>query len=173
MTQNLVERLETYKTAVDRAFNHIVITDTDGDIVYANDSVTRITGYSRQEIIGQNPRLWGGQMPKEFYKEMWHQIKVLHEPFHGEVTNKRKNGETYYALVNISPLFDDNHELMGFIGTEEDITPLKEARDRAILEKKKLEELNEYFVGRELKMMEQKREIDRLKKVIEQRQESM
>jgi PAS domain S-box-containing protein len=48
--------------AVQNAFNHIIISDVDGKIIYANNAVERITGYSTKEIIGKTPRLWGGLM---------------------------------------------------------------------------------------------------------------
>ncbi len=118
---------DVFKLAVLSSFNHIVITDLDGKIIFANPSVTRITGYTQQEVLGKNPSLWGGQMPKEFYQEMWHIIKEKKEVFKGELVNKRKNGELYTARSVISPIFDSKKDLIGFIGTEEDITLAKKS----------------------------------------------
>ncbi|NCS99729.1 PAS domain S-box protein [Candidatus Parcubacteria bacterium] len=115
-----------FKLAVQSAFNHIIITDAEGVIIFANSAVTRITGYSPEEIIGNTPRLWGQQMPSPFYKKLWSTIKKDKKTFSGEITNKRKNGETYYAKAIISPIISPRKKIIGFIGTEEDVTKQKE-----------------------------------------------
>jgi two-component system phosphate regulon sensor histidine kinase PhoR len=115
-----------FQLAVKNAFNHIIITDADGKIVYANSAVERITGYTTEEVIGKTPRLWGGQMSLAFYKKMWHRIKVEQKPFEGEISNVRKNGTPYIAHSIVSPVLDDKGALIGFIGTEEDVTKQKE-----------------------------------------------
>lgn len=112
--------------AIENSFDHIVITDVNGVIIYANAAVERITGYSRREIIGNTPALWGKQMPEEFYKEMWHTIKDEKKDYVGEITNKRKDGTLYTARIVLSPIKNEDGTLMGFIGTEEDITVQKE-----------------------------------------------
>lgn len=116
---------DVFKLAVKSAFNHIIITDVDGTILYANSAVERITGYNQEETIGNNPRLWGQQMPLEFYQDLWKTIKKDKRPFSGEIINKRKNGEIYIAQAVISPVTNDQKDLIGFIGTEEDITKAK------------------------------------------------
>ncbi len=120
-------KVNVFKLAVKSAFNHIIITNIDGKIIFANSAAERITGYSKEEIIGSTPRLWGGQMPKGFYENMWHVIKDEGKPFQGELTNRRKNGILYIAKSIISPIFDDENKIIGFVGTEEDITKAKEA----------------------------------------------
>jgi signal transduction histidine kinase len=74
---------------------------------------------------GNTPRLWGGLMPIEVYRKFWDAIKNKKIPFEAEFTNRRKNGELYYAHARVSPVVS-NEKLMGFIGTEEDVTELKE-----------------------------------------------
>ncbi len=107
--------------AVQNAYNHIIITDTDGLILYANQATQRITGYSQTEIIGNNPRLWGGLMDEKYYEKLWKTIKDDRHPFVGECTNKRNNGEKYKARITVSPIIEENGELIGFIGIEEEI----------------------------------------------------
>ncbi len=114
--------LSKFKRAVENASSHIIITDPEAKIVYANEAAYRITGYSHEEMIGNNPRLWGGQMGKEFYQKMWQQIKFEKKPFRSEIRNKRKNGELYTAIMTISPILDEKNNLLGFIGLEDDIT---------------------------------------------------
>ncbi len=124
--KKLEQDLMTYKLALEHATNHIVITDPDGTILFANKGVENITGFSKEEVIGKTPRLWGRQMDKEFYEAFWHMIKDERKPFTGELRNKRKNGEVYWATASVSPIVD-NGELKGFVGVEEDITERKNA----------------------------------------------
>lgn len=122
--------LETFKLAIENASDHIIITDSNGIILYANKAVEKITGYSNEEIIGNKPSLWGGLMGKSYYKRLWRTIKIQKKPFVGEITNKRKNGDLYEAEVRISPVLDKKSEVLYFVGIERDITKHKEI-DRA------------------------------------------
>lgn len=122
-----IKNTERFKLAVDAAYDHIIICDVKGKIIYANDSAVRTTGYSKSEMLGKTPSLWGGQMPPEFYKKMWHTISVLKKPFVGEVSNIRKGGESYIAEAHISPILDETGKNVEFyLGVEKDITLLKE-----------------------------------------------
>lgn len=152
---------DLFEAAFNNAMDHIIITDPEGIILFANTSASKTTGYSLEEMRGQTPRLWGKQMSKEFYIKMWDQIKVKLQPFHGEVKNKRKNGELYFAKVIISPIIHDNN-LVGFIGTEEDISLQKKEEDTIRNKVEELERMNKLMVGRELKMAEMKKEIETL-----------
>lgn len=124
--KNTVDNLKILQLAFDNAFAHIVITDKDGYILYANRSAQELTGYSQKEIIGNKPSLWGKQMPQSFYENFWRIIKTEKKPYTGEITNKRKNGKLYEAEVRISPILDDNDEIKFFVALERDITEQKE-----------------------------------------------
>lgn len=121
---------EKFKLAVESASDHIIITDIDGRIIHANRAAETITGYARNEMIGNRPSLWGREMSKGFYQTMWTTIKDQKRVFHAEVTNRRKNGERYAAEVHIAPLLTDEGHIQGFVGIERDITAQKNA-DRA------------------------------------------
>jgi len=124
----LTEDLEKFKLAVDNASDHIVITDSEGIIIYANKSVERITGFLIDEIIGKkagSSKLWGGLMDKKIYQKFWNQIKEKRQIFIGEFNNHRKNGEKYIALASVSPIIN-NDKVQYFIGIERDITKEKE-----------------------------------------------
>ncbi len=114
-----------FQLAVENATDHIVITDPDGKIIYANRAVEKLTGFSRKEIIGANPSIWGGQMSMEYYKKMWQTIKFDKKSFAGEIINKKKNGKEYEASVRISPVLDKKGKLVFFVGLERDITEQK------------------------------------------------
>jgi len=125
----LAKDLEKFQLAVASASDHIVITDSDGVILYMNKAAESITGYSSKECLGKKAgakELWGGLMDKNFYKKMWKTIKADKKVFSGEITNKRKNGEKYEAFGSISPIFGEDGSVKFFIGIERDITREKE-----------------------------------------------
>lgn len=155
LAKEIVGDLAKYKKAINSLDSHLVITDVDGKVVFANPAVFTLTGYSEQEVLGQTPRLWGGQMSREFYTNMWDTIKNKKEVFKGEVQNKRKDGRFYTAYAVISPILDENGDLLGFVGSETDITERKQLED----EQKRM---NELMVGRELTMVELKKKIAKL-----------
>jgi PAS domain S-box-containing protein len=84
------KELEKFRLAADKSFNHTVITDPDGHILYANESAVALTGFSLEEMTGKTPALWGRQMSREFYVDMWHCIKIEKKSFFGEITNKKR-----------------------------------------------------------------------------------
>ena len=97
-------RCGTLNSVFENMQEQIVITNPEGIILYANEVVEEITGYSPKEIIGGNPSLWGKQMSKEFYKKMWSVIKEKKQSIQVVVKNKRKDGKKYEAELRISPI---------------------------------------------------------------------
>ena len=126
--QHATSELRKFKLALDGVNDHVIITDPEGIILYANPTVESITGFSYTDIVGKkagDANLWGGHMSKEFYKKLWNTIKVDKMTFSGEVKNKRRNGELYNAHVKISPILNKRHEVVYFVGIERDITEEK------------------------------------------------
>lgn len=124
-----VTETQKFALAVEGISEHVVITDVDGVILYANPAAERITGFSPAEVVGKkagSKELWGGHMEKEFYEKMWHTIKVEKKTFSGEIKNKRKNGEEYIAVSSISPVLNKDGEVEFFVGIERDVTREKE-----------------------------------------------
>lgn len=114
---------EMFRLAVNQSAEHIIITDADGIVVFANSAVEKITGYSCQEVIGSKAgKLWSKPMEPQFYQHMWDVIKNQKKPFKGELENRRKNGELYSALVSISPVLNDQGEIQYFVAVERDIS---------------------------------------------------
>ena len=128
-SDKLAGDLKKFQLAVANASDHIVITDPDGIILYANQAVKTITGFEIKSIIGKKAGssvLWGGQMPKSVYKIFWETIKKKKKVFTGEFNNKRANGDKYIAEAHVSPILDINKKVLFFIGIERDITKAKE-----------------------------------------------
>ncbi|KKS94600.1 MAG: PAS/PAC sensor hybrid histidine kinase [Candidatus Collierbacteria bacterium GW2011_GWB1_44_6] len=117
--------LRKFKQAVDGVSDHVIITDPEGVIMYANKAAEEITGYGLVEMIGKKPSLWGGQMPKEFYENFWKTIKYDKRPFWGEIRNRRKSGELYEAEMRVSPILDDKENLLFFVGIERDLSKFR------------------------------------------------
>jgi len=104
----------------------IMITDSAGIIVDVNETFSRITGYSRQEVLGQNPRiLKSGRQSEQDYAAMWHS---LHEKgrWYGEVWNRRKNGAVYAEMLSISAVRAASGRTQHYVALFSDITAQKE-----------------------------------------------
>jgi len=121
---HLIEEFRKFKVAFDYSYDAILIADFDGTVLYCNDSFSRVTKFSREEIIGSKAgKLWGGSMPKSFYERLWKTLKVDKQPFYGTVTNHRKNGEAYDAAVSIAPIFNaDESGVEYFVAVERDLS---------------------------------------------------
>ncbi|MBI2475073.1 PAS domain S-box protein [Candidatus Uhrbacteria bacterium] len=131
MVEVKTRELEKFKLAVDNVSDQIIITDPEGVVLYANRSLEKITGYKPSEAIEKKSgSLWGGLMPKDFYKKLWNTIKTKKKVFNGEIQNKRKNGEIYTAQIIITPIFDDKGKIIFFVGVERDVT-LEKQIDKA------------------------------------------
>lgn len=133
------EQLRKLSRAVEQSPSSIVITDLAGDIEYVNPKFTQVTGYTSDEVVGQNPRiLKSGEMSQEEYKHLWDTITAGQE-WRGEFHNKRKDGTLFWEMASISPVVDANGVVTHFVGVKEDITErksteaeLQRAREEAI-----------------------------------------
>jgi len=120
------ERLQLAASVFTHAREGIFITDANGNILEANETFTRITGYTRSEVLGRNPRLLSsGFHGKDFYAEMWRTVKEKGQ-WTGEVWNRHKNGEIFAEMLTISALFDGNGDARRYVALFSDITVLKE-----------------------------------------------
>lgn len=115
----MVEALESTRDG-------IMITDLQGTMRYVNHALERMTGYSRDELLGRTPSmLKSGLHPPEFYQEMWRTV-LNRESWLGELTNRRKDGSHFEASLTVSPIFDGQGRLTHFVGIERDITSHKQ-----------------------------------------------
>jgi len=104
----------------------ILITDAHSNIIDVNDTFTRITGYSREEVLGKNPSmLHSGRQNTAFYAEMWQALSEKSH-WHGEVWNRRKNCEVYAEMLTISAVQDAADITQNYVALFTDITSMKE-----------------------------------------------
>lgn len=116
------ENLALFLRAFEQSPVTIVITDTEGNIEFANPNFVKTTGYSLEEARGKNPRiLKSGNMDPKVYQDMWEAISHG-ETWHGAFCNRRKNGELYWESASISPVLNPAGQITHFIAIKEDIT---------------------------------------------------
>lgn len=114
-------------TAIEQSQASVVITDTQGTIQYVNPAFTRISGYSAQEIIGENPRiLKSGHTSEEEYSAMWRTL-TSGEPYSAIFLNKKKDGSQYWEHAQLSPVRDASGAIVSYVAVKENITELKKA----------------------------------------------
>jgi len=119
-------------TAIEQSAEAVLMTNTEGEIQYVNPAFTRITGYSRDEVLGQNPRiLKSGKQDPAFYQQLWATI-LKGEIWHGELINRRKDGSLYSEQMSIAPVRSAGGEVTYFIATKQDVTEHKKLEQQLI-----------------------------------------
>jgi PAS domain S-box-containing protein len=132
--------------AIDQTAESIVFTDAQGTILYVNQGFENATGYTRQEAIGQNPRMLNsGKQPASYYQTMW---KTLNqgEVWHGRFINKRKNGTLYEEEVTISPVHNGDGKIISFVAVKRDISRETQL-EQQLFEAQKMEAIGQLAGG--------------------------
>ena len=120
------EKLELAASVFHTSREGITITRTDGTIVDVNEAFTQITGYSRDEVLGRNPRiLSSGRHTQDYYQAMWRSV-VEKGHWYGEIWNRRKDGEVYAEMITISTVRDAQGQAQHYVALFSDITKTKQ-----------------------------------------------
>lgn len=124
------KRLRQLSRAVEASPTSIVITGIDGAIQYVNPKFTQVTGYTLEEVLGQNPRILKTDLtPRETHRQLWETLKAGSE-WRGEFCNRKKNGELYWESVSISPILDARGTVTNYVAVKEDITEQRQVREQ-------------------------------------------
>jgi len=128
ISRNITERKRAEQeqqrliTAFEQTAEAILVTDSQGIIQYVNPAFERITGFSREEAIGRNPRiLKSGQQNAGYYEELWKTISTGGK-WLGTFINKKKDGTLFTDETSISPVVNENGEIINYVGVKRDIT---------------------------------------------------
>lgn len=135
------QQIENYKLALDQS-SILVVTDLKGNIQYVNKMFCKISGYSKEELIGQNQSIVNsGHHPKDFWKKMWATIGKG-EVWHGEIKNKAKNGHFYWVDTTIVPFANREGRIEKYVAIRNDITDKKQKEEELHVNNLKLEQIN-------------------------------
>ena len=116
------EQLQKLSLAVEQSPASIVIVDLDGNIEYVNEAFVQNTGYSRPEVIGQNPRLLqSGNTPPDHYRQLWEAL-IQGRVWKGEFFNRRKDGREYTEWATVAPIRQASGKITHYVAVKEDIT---------------------------------------------------
>ncbi|WP_143559320.1 EAL domain-containing protein, partial [Solemya velum gill symbiont] len=125
------QELQIAATAFD-SHEAMLVTDSQGDILRVNDAFTKVTGYSREEVIGKNPNiLQSGRHSADFYHDMWERINQ-DGCWQGEIWDRRKNGEVYPKWATITSVSDKNGQVSNYVSIFSDISSVKKAQDQIL-----------------------------------------
>ena len=138
------EQLHKLALAVDQCAESIVITDLNARIEYVNEAFVRNSGYSRDELLGQNPSiLKSGKTPKENFLSLWTAL-ACGQSWKGEFINRRKDGAEYVELASITPIRQADGRISHYLDVKEDITEKKQVAAELELHRSRLTELVEH-----------------------------
>ncbi len=140
------EKLVRLSAAIEQSPESIVITDTKGDIQYANPAFEKSTGYTADDALGQNSRiLKSEEHPPSFYAEMW-EILLSGKNWEGRITSKRKDGTLFTEEATISPIRDNNGRTINYVGIKRDISR-ELAQEEELRQAQKMEAVGELAGG--------------------------
>ncbi len=125
----------------------VAITNTHGEITYANEKFCQISGYHQEELIGKNPRsLNSGYHPESFFADLWQTVSEG-KVWQNDIRNKNKSGEYYWVHATIFPLLDSQQKPTSFLAIQTEITRRKKAEQQALFQASLLDEAhNAIFV---------------------------
>ncbi|WP_373001426.1 PAS domain S-box protein [Sulfurimonas sp.] len=159
--------LKQYKEAIEKS-NIISRTDIDGIITFVNDEFCKISGYSKDELIGKNHNIVRHpDVPASRFKTLWDTI-LEKKIYKDTVKNLAKNGSTFYVNTTVIPILDEDDDIAEFIAIRYDVTKEVFYKEQLLKKEKELEELNKTL---EQRVQDKTKELEELNKTLEQRVE--
>ncbi len=138
--------LQRFFNIAESSLNPIQITDFHGKMIYVNPALVKASGYSKEELIGKNPRIFGsGKLNKKFWDKMWQTISSGKVWF-GEVEDRKKSGEPFYTQLLISPIFDKDEKITGYFGIHRDLSE-KRTLEKQLIHTQKMESIGTLAAG--------------------------
>lgn len=163
----LQEEIRPFVIMFDLLDEQIAVTDENANIVYVNHAAEEETGRTAKDMIGKTPGdLWGGNMPKEFYVQMWKTIKVDKKTFIGDVKNRKADGTTYWSELQIYPILDKEGNIRVFIAIEPNVTARKEAEFNEAQKHDAAQEMIKFMANQEVTMIDLRKGIEKLHAVL-------
>ncbi|MDD2742632.1 MAG: EAL domain-containing protein [Rhodocyclaceae bacterium] len=124
------EQLRLAARVFDRAAEGVVVTDINQRILTVNDAFSNVTGFSREEVVGQTPRILNsGKHDAQFYLDMWEKIDAQGW-WQGEIWNRKKNGDLYLEWLSINTVKDQENKVVNYVAMFSDITLVRESQHR-------------------------------------------
>ena len=118
----LQKRQSQLSAAFEQTAETVIVTDIHGDIVYVNPAFEKVTGYSQEEALGNNPNiLKSGKHTPEFYKEMWLTIQNG-QVWQGRITNRKKDGSLFIENATITPVRNERGNIVNYVAVKRDVT---------------------------------------------------
>ncbi len=123
-------KLRTLSRVVEQCPVSVMITDARGAIEYVNPKLIEVSGFTREELVGNNPRVMrSGKQSEEFYGNLWKTI-ASGEVWQGALQNRKKNGEIVWELETIAPVRDPEGRITHFVSLKEDLTERRSAEEK-------------------------------------------
>jgi PAS domain S-box-containing protein len=128
---------------VEQTADTVVVTDAEGKIEYVNLAFEQLTGFTKEEVLGNTPGIFrSGNYDDQFHREVWSTI-LRGESFLGEIADTKKNGEIFYEVKTITPLRDAQGKITHFVATGKDITKHKRGEEKLRESKQRLNRVGE------------------------------
>jgi PAS domain S-box-containing protein len=138
--------LRRLAAAVEETADSVVITDKEGNIQYVNPAFERVTGYAREEVLNQNPRiLKSGKTPAAIFKAMWETI-ARGEVWTGQLINRKKDGTLFDERVTISAINDESGRIVNYVAVKQDISSLIQLEEQ-LRQSQKMEAIGQLAGG--------------------------
>lgn len=126
--------------------NPVQVTDLTGKMIYVNPAFVKISGYTKEELLGKNPRVFGsGKTSKKFWDRVWQTISAG-KVWSGEVEDAKKNGEPFYSQLLISPILDKEGKITGYFGIHRDLSE-KRILEKQLIHTQKMESIGTLAAG--------------------------